>query len=379
MEEWTRILDGGNELDLIYTDFAKAFDSVPHVRLLIKLKKLGINGALLRWIKSFLSNRKQMVVIEGENSDWANVKSGIPQGSVLGPLLFVAYINDMPKCITSLCNIFADDAKVYRKIQNINDTTSLQHDLNNMFDWSQKWQLPFNETKCKCLHLGRANQRNNYTMNDHTLESVTEEKDLGVIIDSSLKFHKHTAIARKKANSILGIIKKTFINLDSTTLPLLYKSMVRPHLEYGNVIWGPHFKVDQQDIEKVQKRATKLISNLKDLPYKQRLEILKLPSLMYRRRRGDMLQTYKIITKKVNINSNRFFTLNKMPTRGHRYKLSTPRSNGLIRSQSFSHRIINDWNSLHDDVVKVETVIDFKKKIDEHWKYDQYQTPFDNI
>ena len=140
--------------------------------------------------------------------------------------------------------------------------------------------------------------------------------------------------------------------------------MVRPHLEYGNVIWGPHYKGDQVMVEKDQKRATKLIPCIRHLPYDQRLKILKLPSLMYRRRRGDMLQTFKIVTNRVNINKDKFLKLNEIQTRGHQYKLRKPMSTKLVRSQYFSHRIVNDWNSLSQEVVQAKTVNEFKTKID---------------
>jgi ribonuclease P/MRP protein subunit RPP40 len=160
-------------------------------------------------------------------------------------------------------------------------------------------------------------------------------------------------------------------------LPLLYKSMVRPHLEYGNVIWGPHYKGDQQIVEKVQKRATKLIPNLRHLPYKERLKMLKLPSLMYRRRRGDMLETFNIITDKVNVNKDAIFKFNVMPTRGHQYKVFKPISTKFVRTQCFSHRVINDWNSLPQEVVSAQTVNEFKTKLDKCWKEHQYKTPFE--
>ena len=129
-------------------------------------------------------------------------------------------------------------------------------------------------------------------MNDHILENVNEEKDLGVIIDNRLKFHTHTSAAIKKANSILGLIKRSFVTLDEDILPLLFTSMVRPHLEHGNIIWGPHFVGDIKAVERVQKRATRMIPSLKNLSYRKRLEILNLPSLSYRRKRGSMIMNY---------------------------------------------------------------------------------------
>ena len=149
------------------------------------------------------------------------------------------------------------------------------------------------------------------------IENVKEEKDLGVIIDNQLKFHTHTSAAVKKANSILGLIKRSFVALDEDTLPLLFTSMVRPHLEYANIIWGPYFIGDIRAVERVQKRATKLIPILRNLPYRERLKKLNLPSLEHRRKRGDMITCYKIMNGRVNIALNNFFLLNKRNTRVH--------------------------------------------------------------
>ena len=138
MEEWTEAMESGYDIDIIYTDFAKAFDSVPHKRLAVKLKSLGINGEVLRWIEAFLSGRRHRVSIDGELSDWVYVKSGIPQGSVLGPILFVVFINDMPRVINNCCKLFADDAKIYSAIHSEDDTVSLQNDINSLVEWSKK-------------------------------------------------------------------------------------------------------------------------------------------------------------------------------------------------------------------------------------------------
>ena len=290
LEAWCDIIEDGGCADVIFTDFSKAFDSVPHLRLLNKLESYGITGELLMWIKSFLQKRKQRVKVNGELSDWFTVKSGVPQGTVLGPILFVIYINDMPDVITSSCKIFADDAKVFSMVS---QDSTLQTDLDNLVKWSELWQLPFNYGKCKCLHLGKNNQGNSYYMNGKCLSHVENEKDLGVIIDKELKFHKQSAAAVMKANRVLGLIKKTFTTKSEATIPLLYMTLVRPHLEYANTIWGPHYKEDQKMVENVQRRATKMISSIKNLPYEARLRYLNLPSLQHRRKRGDMIRPIK--------------------------------------------------------------------------------------
>ena len=147
IEDWSTMIDEGRVFDIIYTDFSKAFDSVPRVRLIKKLKALGIRGDNLGWIEAFPTNRKQKVIVEGETSTWSEVRSGVPQVSVLGPILFVVFINDILKSLSSVCKMFADDTKVYREVNCTEDYESLQLDLDITSKWSHKWQLPFNETK----------------------------------------------------------------------------------------------------------------------------------------------------------------------------------------------------------------------------------------
>ena len=213
-------------------------------------------------------------------------------------------------------------------------------------------------------------------MNGYALQNV-KEKDLGILVDDKLKFHTHTSSVIKKANSILGLIKRSFSVLDENTLPRLYTSMVRPHLEYGNVIWGPHYKGDIKAIEKVQKRATKIVPSLKNLPYVRRLETLNLPSLVYRRKRGDMIICFKMMSKQVNVDMNTYFTMNNFKTRGHEYKiLKTKRASKQARIQSFSIRTVNDWNSLPPEVVQAKSIYQFKNLLDKHWEERKFESPF---
>ena len=196
-----------------------------------------------------------------------------------------------------------------------------------------------------------------------------------MVIDNKLKFHNHVAMAVKKASGILIRIRRTFECRDMTTIPLLYKSLVRSHLEYGNVIWHPRYVIDTKAIEKVQKRATKMIPCLQDKPYRDRLRALKLPSMQHRRRRGDMIQVYKIMNGMERVDPGTFFTLFDdldMGSRGHRLKIKKPRYRLKLKAGSFSHRVVNDWNSLPDSVVAAETINHFKYRIDKHWESEQY-------
>ena len=165
--------------------------------------------------------------------------------------------------------------------------------------------------------------------------------------------------------------------LDENTLPRLYTSMVRPHLEYGNVIWGPHYKGNIKAIEKVQKGATKIVPSLKNLPYVRRLETLNLPSLVYRRKRGDMIMCFKMMSKQVNVDMNTYFTINNFKTRGHEYKiLKTKRASKQARIQSFSIRTVNDWNSLPQEEVQAKSINQFKNLLDKYWEERKFESPF---
>ena len=374
LDDWTEHLDQGTPVDTLYLDFMKAFDSVAHKRLLSMLESLGIKQKLLNWITCFLTDRRQRVVLEGEASDWVPVTSGVPQGSVLGPTLFIAAINTLPDDIRSTITIYADDTKVYRPIASQQDAEQLQEDLYALERWSRVWQLPFNIAKCRVMHVGQNNPKFEYMMSDQTLETISEEKDLGVLVDNSLSFHNHTDAVVAKAYQTLGIIRRTFLNLDETTLPLLYKTMVRPILEYANTVWGPIFIGDQLKVERVQRRATRMVPKIRHLPYEVRLERLALPSLRYRRDRGDMLMVYNLLTKKHRIDASALLAVapEDSSTRGHSKKLQKPRSCKAHRQRFFSHRVVDLWNGLSEAVVSAETANEFKKKLDEHWKNRMY-------
>ena len=236
LNDWTCSLDQGYPIDVIYFDFRKAFDTVPHARLLLKLKEYGINGNLLCWLHGFLSNRRQRVSINGSFSQLSDVTSGVPQGSVLGPLLFTVYVNDLPSCVNSSLLSFADDTKLFRCIRAEMDVVQLQHDINALLDWSKLWLLSFNISKCKHLRISSPSHTTTYTLDGVAIDSVASMRDLGVIIDSDLKFHSHVNTAVSKANRILSLLNRSFVNLSTDMLPILYKSLVRPLLEYGNLI-----------------------------------------------------------------------------------------------------------------------------------------------
>ena len=383
LDRWTEILDQGGIIDVIYLDFMKAFDKVPHKRLIEKIKSYGIGQHITNWIQDFLHGRKHRVCVNGKFSSWAPVTSGIPQGSVLGPLLFVLYINDLPKDIISDIYLFADDTKIFTQVTNMEDAAKLQDDLTKLQEWSDRWLLKFHPGKCKVVDIGMRDRISyNYYLDNTELEHSEVEKDLGVHIDNRLKFDTHMGTKINKANNVLGAIRRSFSYLDNTVLLRLYTSLVRPHLEYANPVWNPRYKKDIRNIENVQKRATKMIPTLRDLPYKDRLKTLKLPTLAYRRLRGDMIEVYKLTRGKYDPEVSDLLCQHKkvIPhtadrTRGHCEKLYKRKHRLEVRKHNFTFRVVDPWNSLPEMVVTAPSLHSFERRLDKFWtnqdiKYD---------
>ena len=240
MDKWTEILDRGGCVDVVYCDFQKAFDTVPHRRLLTVLEYYGITDPVLSWVKDFLSERRQKVVVGEQSSSWFEVISGIPQGYVLGPVLFIIYINTMVEidCVSDIY-LYADDTKIFHEINSPADKEELQEDINKLYDWTKESLLRFHPQKCVSMHIGSGPPEvpNCYAMDDTILEISVEEKDLGVLIDSKLSFEQHIASKVNKANSLVGLIRRSFEFLDGDMFRRLFTSIVRPHLEYANAVW----------------------------------------------------------------------------------------------------------------------------------------------
>ena len=376
IDAWSRMLEGGTSVEVVYLDFQKAFDSVPHKRLLYKLGCYGVAGKLLSWIEAFLSNRWQQVTIGGCQSNLVPVASGVPQGSVLGPLLFLLYVNDLPDVVSCPVKMFADDTKLFSGVSTDSDAAAMQRDIDALVDWSDSWQMPFNKGKCKVLHVGSGNSAFSFHMSGELLESSPVERDLGVQVDTLLKFREQAAAAIAKATRVLAVIRRSFAQIDEVTLPLLFKSLVRPHLEYGNLVWGPFNRADQKAVERVQRRATRLMSSIRHLEYPTRLRLLRLPSLYYRRRRGAMIHVYQMLTGGVDIVASEMLTLQTGgSTRGHSLKLCKPHAASRARQNSFAVRIINDWNGLPAAVVSSPSLNSFKSRLDTYWEPIWYDIP----
>ena len=281
--------------DIIFLDFAKAFDKVPHRRLLHKLECIGIVGQAINWICAFLSSRRQRVMMGEVASDWAIVKSGVPQGSVLAPTLFIAYVNDLPSCIVNRCKLYADDCKILARIKTINDSRALQKDIDSVVEWCNKWLMELNASKCKVMHCGRGNLRAQYTIMGRVMATTERERDLGIILTPNMKWHEQVSYAASTANRILGVLRNAFVSRDLEIWRRLYSTYVRLHLEFAVQAWCPNSKGDIQVIERVQRRATKIPHCLKNMRYEDRCEQMGIVKLTERRMRGDLIQMFKLL------------------------------------------------------------------------------------
>ena len=230
LEEITKWVDDGSPVDVIYLDFQKAFDKVPHQRLISKLKSHGMGNSIINWIEQWLTDRRQRVVVDGEVSSWKPVLSGVPQGSVLGPILFLVYINDLEEGVSGKILKFADYTKLFRKVKEIGDKQNLQDDIDKLVKWSEKWQMLFNFGKCKCLHTGSGNTGMNYEMGGTILSKTVKEKDLGVTMNANMKVSEQCRIAASKGNQVLGMIRRNITYKEKSLIIPLYKAIVRPHL-----------------------------------------------------------------------------------------------------------------------------------------------------
>ena len=324
--DWSVALNNKLTTDIIYIDFQKAFDSVCHQKLIIKLEGYGICGDLLARLKAFLSNRTHVVNVNDCFSDVIHITSGVPQGSVLGPTLFLLFINDIDAIFsdTSVCmQLFADDVKLYSSF----DSTSadLQIVCDELVKWADKWQMRIAFNKCSVHRI--SNRESQFTVSPvyriggYLLDQSCETRDLGIIIDNKLNFNCHVSRIAHNAHVRASLILRTFVSRDPEILTKAFITYVRPLLEYCTPVWSPHTVCNANKIESCQRWFTKRIKGLYGLDYHQRLAFLGLESLQVRRIKYDLIMCYKIFNGKVLLHRNFLDLSVSTHTRGHKYKL----------------------------------------------------------
>ena len=356
----TGFIDSRLVVDLVFFDYSKAFDTVRHVVLIQKLFDIGVCQQILSWIECFLRERSMQVKVSGSISESRSVKSGVPQGSVLGPLLFLIYVNHTISNLECHYKIFADDTKLYLSYSSqefSTGETAVQRDIDALVHTSKSWGLEMNVSKCVCLrfcsraldaqHVGDSP----YTVGSKSIRFASSHSDLGVTIDRSLKFHDHIRRSANVCNALTTNIFSCTLNREAEFLINIYKSHIRPKLEYCSPLWNVGYMGDLRVLERVQRRWTRAVLGLEDLSYGDRLSRLNLFSFQGRLLRADLILVWKIFNNKCAISPEQVFVMDTSFTRGHNFKLYLPRTNLEVRKRFFSVRVIHSWNSLANDTV----------------------------
>ena len=393
-------LNNNSHIDVVYFDFAKAFDSVNHDILLHKLKYIyKIDGLLLKFIKSYLQDREQQVVIGNSMSGRCKVNSGVPQGSIIGPLLFVLFINDICDDITAGTNImlYADDTKIWREIDSVLDNHILQSDITNLQNWATRNKMKFHPAKCHVLSMSRKRlphlkKRFLYQLNGVNLEYHSSENDLGILVTSKLNFTDHCNKLYSKANSRLGLNRRTCHFLtNSAQKRKIYLVMVRSLFEHCSVVWKPYNQTTKDKLESIQKRAVKWILNedfcsYSDLEYVMKCKQLNFLPLNYNLLLNDLVLFHKIIRDLSPIKLPNYMHFHNetrrlrsshldelclvsdiKPTIQAKYsKNSVDGTEFKTFENSFFYRTHLNWNKLHLDIRRIEEPFIFRRNIRKH-------------
>ena len=367
IDDLARSLNSQGQTDMIIMDFSKAFDCVPHQRLLNKIHHYGVRGPLHAWLASFLTRRYQQVILDGSSSQRVKVTSGVPQGTVLGPLLFLLYINDLPENISSTVRLMADDCVMYKQIRSESDCLDLQKDLDILCQWENRWQMKFNSKKCFVMNI--TDKRNpiqhSYSMQDSVLETVDHHTYLGIEISSKLTWNLHVSNISSKANRTLGLLRRHLHSCKPNIKEIAYKSLVRPKLEFCCSIWDPYHQDQKDQLEAVQRKAARFVMRnyKRDSSVSTMIQQLKWQSLEERRAVSRLTFTYKALHKITAVNLDHLksskssrptrlnssaFTLRKLATKKDKYK------NSLLPRTS------SEWNLLPDHVKSAPSLDAFK-------------------
>ena len=368
MHDLTKNIEGGKTTHMAILDFAKAFDKVPHERMLGKLEHYGIRGSLLKWLRHFLTARTQKVVCNGTSSKPKKVLSSVPQGTVLGPLMFLVFINDLPENLRSTARLFADDCVIYTGGNEPNDLDVLQKDLQQLEKWQNKWAMSFNAAKCSVMKISNKQDppNRNYSFCGEPLKETSNHPYLGVEIDNKLRWDVHYKKLTSKANRVVGFLKRNLWFCAQTIKETAYKTLVRPILEYASSCWDPFRKGDIINIEAVQRRAARFCMN----NYKQLSSVTKMidelgwATLKDRRRDARLQLMHKIMKGDVGINADDYIQfMGENRTRGNSVRIKRDFVKKDVHKYSFFHRTAADWNKLDEDTATASTSETFKQRL----------------
>lgn len=369
IHDFAQVLDKQGQIDIIYLDFEKAFDRVSHQKLLLKLQAVLKNSTLIAWIEAYLSDRQQSVFFQGASSSAASVQSGIPQGSVLGPLFFLVFINDILHDIPVNIKLFADDCIIYQEIKSSNDHALLQVALSKIESWCSTWQMKINEKKTVAMRITRKKQplTFSYSTNGQHLSFVESYKYLGVIITSDLKWNDHVTYIQKKAMCKLGFLRRSLRQSTHEVKLIAYKTFVRPILEYASVVWDPYTQGNIKKLENVQRKSVRFIFNSysRNSSPSMLLDRANLETLQERRRKERLKYMHLIYHGTLKLNRDQYIKhVSRRPTRSHHSKKL---NDFACKTDSFKYsffpRTVREWNSLCRDAMECPTLETFLKMI----------------
>ena len=361
-------LDEGSLVDLVLFDFSKAFDVVSHAILINKLMCIGVRGQVLSWIHHFLVGRSMSVMIKDAISQPREVLSGVPQGSVLGPILFLVYINHIVANLSCKCKIFADDLKIYMQVGDGQsyqaDQMVLQRDIETLHETAKSWGLYMNLKKCSILRFQRRFHDvplPTYVLGGEAIVIAHSQTDLGITVDDCLKFHEHACNVTRKAGALAQNLLKSTVCRSSDFMVEIFKSHIRPLLEYASPVWNTGYHQDLRRLESVQRLWTRHVLGLDKADYGTRLRALNLYSVQGRLLRADLIKCWKIFHGKSTICPSDLWTLDPASrTRGHMFKIQCKRYQVDARARFFTARVTRDWNSLPASAVSSGTIKQFK-------------------
>ena len=358
-------INNRSQVDGVLLDFAEAFDKVSHKHLIYKLGFYGLRGNYLNWAHSFLYNRTQRTLVDGETSTQSDVGSGVPQGTVLGPLFFLCYINDLPNSVTSNVRLFADDAFLYRQINSPDDHLALQNDLDSLDKWSRDWCMTFNSSKCHVLTttLKTKPHRFTYSLAGQNLTLVNSHPYLGVTLDSKLNWTPHIDNVAAKATKSLNFLSRNLYNCPPHVKEAAYKIYVRPQLEYASQVWSPQTVTGKRKLENIQSRAGRFVTgrfkrteSITDI-----LSTLNWDSLEHRRNVVDLFTCHKILHNKLEIPTQSIFIPHNSDTRSN----TQPFQNIACRVDAvrgaYFPRTIARWNKLPPNIAGLGSESSFKR------------------
>ena len=366
---FTEALDAGKEVRTVFCDISKAFDRVWHEGLIYKLKAAGVSGDVLRWFQSYLSGRRQRVVLPGSLSEWVYIKAGVPQGSILGPLLFLLYINDIVKNIGSNIRLFADDTSLFIIVDN--PTTAalcLNSDLEKLSRWAAIWLVTFNPSKNESLLISRKINKPIHPplyMQNVQIQEVSTHKHLGLYFSNDCSWHQHIDYIKQKAWFRIHIMRKLKFKLDRKSLETIYLTFIRPLLEYGDVIWDNCTQYEKNELDKIQNEAARITTGTTKLVSLDNLYKEVGWQTLHRRRQDHKITLfYKMFNQLTPVYLSSLIPQQVNAISHHNLRNSndihTIRSNTSLYHNSFLPSTLRQWNSLPVEVRQLNTLSSFK-------------------